>query len=294
MGDMVLNDDSLVSTLAIEQTTETEKQRQSEVKDIFDDGDGTSSSHVDDRQSIEKELTNTSSLTRRLATGQTTPSCAALECGADSPSLPPSSSHDENNNNPFLQQFGEYVSFFFAKAQENEEELEIQASQRDLMAKSESEQAPFKSPSSPRLTHSMEAVAAVEAMGNFRCLAEVKREMHNQISVSYTPHEQQNTDSEISEADRDARRWIEHCNSTKEKPFTETAIESLSLPMPVDDFHSFFLRDGADHSFLTFMLSIGELDVSVSPWQASGSGFSRTIDYTHPGKSLFASFTSSL
>mmetsp|Transcript_16621 Transcript_16621/g.38069 ORF Transcript_16621/g.38069 Transcript_16621/m.38069 type:complete len:534 (-) Transcript_16621:82-1683(-) len=271
------------------------QKRQSQLKDSDDGDDGcTSLSHANDRPPSKKDLTNTSSLTRRLATGQTTASCAALECNADSTSQPTthpsnvSSSYDDENNNPF-QQFSEYVNFFFAKAQENEEELEIQASQRDLTAQRERELTPVRSPSSPKLTHSMEAVAAVEAMCSFRSLAEVKREIHNQVSctaVSQTLHDEQqqlqNTDSATGGADRDATRWIEHCRSTKMKPFTEIAIESLSLPISVDEFHSLFLQDGADYSFLTFMLSIGELDVSVSPWQASNSGFSRTIDYTHP------------
>lgn len=283
------------------------QKRQSQLKDSDDGDDGcTSLSHANDRPPSKKDLTNTSSLTRRLATGQTTASCAALECNVDSTSQPTthpsnvSSSYDDENNNPF-QQFSEYVNFFFAKAQENEEELEIQASQRDLTAQRERELTPVRSPSSPKLTHSMEAVAAVEAMCSFRSLAEVKREIHNQVSctaVGQTLHDEQqqfqNTDSATGGADRDATRWIEHCRSTKMKPFTEIAIESLSLPISVDEFHSLFLQDGADYSFLTFMISIGELDVSVSPWQASNSGFSRTIDYTHPGKSVFASFTLSV
>lgn len=293
---MALNDDSYDdSAPAIEHDDGDMRPR----KDI-DDGCA-SSSHVDDRPPS-KELTNTSSLTRRLATGQTTPSCAALECDADpaSPSshpsiIPSSSSHDENNNNPF-QQFTEYVNFFFVKAQENEEELEIQASQRDLMANKETDTL-----SSPKLTHSMEAAAAVEAMSNFRSLAEVKREIQSQISstaVNESPHDEQqqfqNTDSANSGADRDATRWNEYCDSTKMNPFTETAIESLSLPMSVGEFYSLFLRDGADYSYLKFMLGIGELDVSLSPWQASNGFFSRTIDYTHPGKSACASYNSSV
>jgi hypothetical protein len=74
-------------------------------------------------------------------------------------------------------------------------------------------------------------------------------------------------------------QWKAFVNEKKQNKYNEIAIESLALPLTVDEFYHHVLKDDATHSFGKFMCDIGDLNVETTPWDASTS---RIIHYTHP------------
>ena len=112
------------------------------------------------------------------------------------PSLPQmnmsasSTSASTDNDKNALNAFGEYISFFFQRAEVYEEELEVRQSQRNLQLqldkqrhgvsnrkKQLSPEGGYTSDDDeePHLTDMGEALAAVDAMSNFRSLTEAKK-----------------------------------------------------------------------------------------------------------------------
>lgn len=247
---------------------------------------------------------------------------------------------NENNNKNALAAFGDYIAFIFRKAESYEEELEQQQSQSDLQVKLDNKQhggsmryngsrielsaqeeegeeedgnmegsvkgqenGSFRS--SPELSPSMEALAAVEAMSNFRSLTKVKRELstsfdrgdknHHQkgqkveeITVSSASEMETTTteSDEVTTDDASASEWEAFCSEKKQNKFSEVAIHGISLPLTVDEFHNLVLKDNAHHSIGKFMTMIGDFDVETTPWEppagAKGQPATRTIHYSHP------------
>ena len=74
-------------------------------------------------------------------------------------------------------------------------------------------------------------------------------------------------------------QWKAFVNEKKQNKYNEIAIESLALPLTVDEFYHNVLKDDATHSFGKFMCDIGDLNVETTPWDATTS---RIIHYTHP------------
>ena len=101
-----------------------------------------------------------------------------------------STSASTDNDKNALNAFGEYISFFFQRAEVYEEELEVRQSQRNLQLqldkqrhgvsnrkKQLSPEGGYTSDDDeePHLTDMGEALAAVDAMSNFRSLTEAKK-----------------------------------------------------------------------------------------------------------------------
>ena len=210
-----------------------------------------------------------------------------------------------NSTKSALDSFSEYISFFFKNAENYEEMLERNESQNDLkvLADGKRRESRFASPeqqagdvvditgervSSPNLilSDSQEAMAAVEAMCNFRSLREVKKE----IMDRGTPKKQKVIDSSSGEeaaADKDIRQsWDSFTAEKKSNKFNELGLESIALPCSVDDFYKHVLDDNAQHSIEKFMSDIGELSVEATSWQPSNTTSTdpahRTIKYIHP------------
>ena len=76
-------------------------------------------------------------------------------------------------------------------------------------------------------------------------------------------------------------QWKALVNEKKQNKYNEIAIESLALPLTVDEFYHHVLRDDAEHSFGKFMCDIGDLNVETTPWDVS-ENTTRIIHYTHP------------
>mmetsp|Transcript_12320 Transcript_12320/g.18297 ORF Transcript_12320/g.18297 Transcript_12320/m.18297 type:complete len:634 (-) Transcript_12320:100-2001(-) len=235
-----------------------------------------------------------------------------------------------NSNKSALDSFSEYISFFFKNVEDYEEKLERSESQRDLKVstvRKNRRESRFSSPeqadndddddvgmkeiifqqqgsieqtesrdlvSSPSLTlsESQEAMAAVEAICNFRSLREVKKEIMDRGGTPKREHpkEQKASDSVIGqEADTDIdvrESWDRFCSEKKGNKFNGLGLESIPLPVSVDDFYKQVLDDNADHSIDKFMRDIGELEVESTSWQPSvptlTAPANRTIQYIHP------------
>ena len=200
-----------------------------------------------------------------------------------------------NSNKSALDSFSEYISFFFKNAENYEEMLERSESQSDLkvLADGKRGESRFASPeqagddvervSSPNLilSDSQEAMAAVEAICNFRSLREVKKE----IMDRGTPKKQNVNDSGIADSDID-KLWRSFCSEKKSHKFNELGLESIPLPVSVNDFYNHVLDDNAPHSIDKFMRDIGELEVESTSWQPSNptstDPANRSIVYIHP------------
>lgn len=232
-----------------------------------------------------------------------------------------------NSNKSALDSFNEYISYFFKNVENYEEMLERTESQRDLQASIDRKrrESRFSSPeqagdddvdldmneiiiqqqgsiehtysreriSSPdlMLSDSQEALAAVEAMCNFRSLREVKKEiMDRGTPKKDRPKKQRLNDSDIGqEADTDIdirQSWDAFCSEKKSNKFNELGLESILLPVSVDEFYKHILDDNAEHSIEKFMRDIGEMQVESTSWQAAiptSIGLAnRTIQYIHP------------
>mmetsp|Transcript_29711 Transcript_29711/g.45958 ORF Transcript_29711/g.45958 Transcript_29711/m.45958 type:complete len:633 (-) Transcript_29711:152-2050(-) len=234
-----------------------------------------------------------------------------------------------NSNKSALDSFSEYISFFFKNVEDYEEKLERSESQRDLKVstvRKNRRESRFSSPeqadddddddvgmkeiifqhqgsieqtesrdlvSSPNLTlsESQEAMAAVEAICNFRSLREVKKEIMDRGTPKREhPKEQKASDSVIGqEADTDIdirESWDSFCSEKKGNKFNGLGLESIPLPVSVDDFYKQVLDDNADHSIDKFMRDIGELEVVSTSWQPSvptpNAPANRGIKYIHP------------
>ena len=235
-----------------------------------------------------------------------------------------------SSNKSALDSFSEYISFFFKNVEDYEEKLERSESQRDLKVstvRKNRRESRFSSPeqadndddddvgmkeiifqqqgsieqtesrelvSSPSLTlsESQEAMAAVEAICNFRSLREVKKEIMDRGGTPKREHpkEQKASDSVIgqeADTDIDVRlSWDSFCSEKKGNKFNGLGLESIPLPVSVDDFYKQVLDDNADHSIDKFMRDIGELEVESTSWQPSvptpTAPANRTITYIHP------------
>ena len=90
----------------------------------------------------------------------------------------------------------------------------------------------------------------------------------------------------------DVQGWESFCNEKKSNKFIELGVESIPIPVSVDDFYKLVLEDNADHSIEKFMRSIGEMEVESSPWQPSTTestnSATRTIHYIHPNNAPMA------
>jgi len=229
-----------------------------------------------------------------------------------------------NSNKSALDSFSEYISFFFKNVENYEEMLERSESQRNLQASVDRKrrESRFSSPeqagdddvdvdmkeimiqrqgsidqtesreriSSPTLmlSDSMEALATVEAISNFRSLREVKKEIMDRGTPKRDRLKKQSlNDSDIGqEADIgiDIRqRWVSFCSEKKSNKFNELGLESIPLPVSVDEFYKHVLDDNAEHSIEKFMRDIGEMEVESTSWQTATptSPTTRTTKYIH-------------
>jgi len=227
-------------------------------------------------------------------------------------------SNTNNDEKNVLDAFSEYVSFFFQKAEVYEEELEIQQSQRNLLDKqhhgvsnrllspeggstSSEEIDMSQHSSSTQLSPQGEALAAVEAMSNFGSFGDIRRKLKDEHSFDKVDdgNEQKKQKVVDGETSRSAaadggvdmtrlrEQWSSFVKEKKKNKFKEIAIESLALPLTVDEFYNQILVDNAPHSFGKFMQDIGELNVDTTPWQPPGEPTeseptTRIIHYTHP------------
>ncbi|KAL7549637.1 hypothetical protein ACHAWF_012907 [Thalassiosira exigua] len=150
----------------------------------------------------------------------------------------------------------------------------------------------------------MEARAAVEAMSTFRDFQDVKKQMSrddygdDSFDAEDDAHDQkrQNISDAVPEkmevVDESTLKewklqWEDFVEEKRKNRFDEVAIKSLTLPCSVDEFYHYVLEDNATHSIGKFMKDIGELDVSLTPWEPSSTPSpkeptKRTIQYTHP------------
>ncbi len=221
------------------------------------------------------------------------------------------SNSSNNSNKTALDAVSEYISYYFKNAENYEEMLERSESQRDLTASLDKRRhgsSRFASPeggddddeqegstglrlrsSTPTLSDSQEAMAAVEAISNFRSLKEVKKDIVSRGSSLDQQQQQkkQKFDDRAQQAPSDEvdQQWDDFCKEKKKNKFNETGIESIPLPVSVDEFYKLVLEDKADNSVSNFMKSIGELDVECTLWQpvpTSTEPSNRTIQYIHP------------
>lgn len=224
-----------------------------------------------------------------------------------------------NSNKSALDSFSEYISFFFKNVENYEEMLERTESQRDLQASVDRKRREprFSSPeqtgddgnvdvdmkeiviqqqgsiehaesrermlSTPdvMLSDSQEALAAVEAMCTFRSLKEVKKE----IMDRGTPKKDHPKKQRLTDTDIDIRQsWNSFCSEKKSNKFNELGLESIPLPVSVDEFYKHVLDDNAEHSIEKFMRDIGEMQVESTSWQTAipTSPTNRTLQYIHP------------
>ena len=238
-----------------------------------------------------------------------------------------------NNNKSALDSLGEYISFFFKNAENYEEMLERNHSQQehqrigpprfsspengssdiddddddvvdlkddvtDPQQQQDIQHTDFQQQhrvSTPdlMLSDSQEAMAAVEAISNFRSLREVKRQIMDRTPLN-SPQKlgcQSSKKLKVSISDNvdeeaNVQGWESFCNEKKSNKFDELGVESIPIPVSVDDFYKLVLEDNADHSIEKFMKSIGEMEVESSSWQPSTTGSTnsttRTIHYIHP------------
>jgi len=193
---------------------------------------------------------------------------SALQPSTKTVATTPSDKSRSNNNankNPF-EAFNEYVAFFFRKAEVYEEELERRESKVDLRASldavrhggatlryngsrielaaedsgilqhSDSECA--QPPTSPRLSPTTEAIAAVEAISHFRSLSEVRKEIKESRSHSFGPQDdvfsakrqksvqgEQNDADGVVDDDEMKEKWAIFFNEKKQNAFDEVAIQ---------------------------------------------------------------------
>eukprot|EP00804_Cyclotella_cryptica_P023991 CCRYP_010081-RA/>CCRYP_010081-RA protein AED:0.28 eAED:0.28 QI:381/1/1/1/1/1/2/66/585 len=232
-------------------------------------------------------------------------------------------SNNNANKNPF-EAFNEYVAFFFRKAEVYEEELERRESKVDLRASmdvvrhgsatlryngsrielaaedsgiiQDAEKECAEPLTSPRLSPTTEAIAAVEAISNFRPLSEVRKEIEGYRSHSFGPEEemssakgpksvlgtQDDTDAILND-DEMKEKWDGFCNGKKQNAFDEVAIQSVFLRLTVQEFYDLVLKDDAPNSFGKFMTNIGDMNVETTFWEpGSGQSTSRSIHYIHP------------
>ena len=222
------------------------------------------------------------------------------------------SSNSNNSNKTALDAVTEYISYYFKNAENYEEMLERSESQRDLTASLDKRRhgsSRFASPeggdddddeqeestglrlrsSTPTLSDSQEAMAAVEAISNFRSLKEVKKDIVSRGSSLDQQQQQkkQKFDDRAQQAPSDEvdQQWDNFCKEKKKNKFNETGIESIPLPVSVDEFYKLVLEDNADNSIGNFMTNIGELNVECTLWQpapTSTEPSNRTIQYIHP------------
>ena len=222
-----------------------------------------------------------------------------------------SSNSSNSNNKTALDAVSEYISYYFKNAENYEEMLERSESQRDLTASLDKRRhgsSRFASPeggddddeeegstglrlrsSTPTLSDSQEAMAAVEAISNFRSLKEVKKDIVSRGSSLDQQQQQkkQKIDDRAQQAPSDEvdQQWDNFCKEKKKNKFNETGIESIPLPVSVDEFFKLVLEDNADNSVSNFMTNIGELNVECTLWQpvpTSTEPSNRTIQYIHP------------
>ena len=244
--------------------------------------------------------------------------------------VPPPSLHSGSSisNNSNKSAFSDYISFFFKNAENYEDMLERSENQRDLKASMDRQRhglPRFASPeegddnddvvmeeisrqgssiehtglqqrsSTPKLSDSLEAMAAVEAISNFRSLKEVKKEIMDRGSTS---KKLKIIDTNIvgeedpspcdTDVDIDIRQsWDSFCSEKKKNKFNEVGFESILIPVSVDDFYELVLQDNADNSIEKFMRNIGELEVESTSWQPSSPTSTqlakrRFIQYIHP------------
>ena len=222
-----------------------------------------------------------------------------------------SSNSSNSNNKTALDAVAEYISYYFKNAENYEEMLERSESQRDLTASLDKRRhgsSRFASPeggddddeqegstglrlrsSTPTLSDSQEAMAAVEAMCNFRSLKEVKKDIVSRSSSLDQQQQQkkQKIDDRAQQVPSDEvdQQWDNFCKEKKKNKFNETGIESIPLPVSVDEFYKLVLENNADNSISNFMTNIGELNVECTLWQpvpTSGEPSNRTIQYIHP------------
>jgi hypothetical protein len=132
-------------------------------------------------------------------------------------------------------------------------------------------------------------MAAVEAISNFRSLKEVKKDIISRGSSLDQQQQQkkQKFDDRAQQAPSDEvdQQWDNFCKEKKKNKFNETGIESIPLPVSVDEFYKLVLEDNADNSIGNFMTNIGELNVECTLWQpvpTSAEPSNRTIQYIHP------------
>ena len=155
---------------------------------------------------------------RQLFPPNTAPATSANANARNTYLKQPNTISDSNNNNntgnsnnqnkTAFDAFGDFLTVFFRKAEVYEEELERRQSQRELLLKREDSgdegdavNTSFKKNlSSPRLSPTMEAMAAVEAMSSFRSLKEVKIELKESQSFDQEGGQQNKKKRKTSES----------------------------------------------------------------------------------------------
>jgi len=238
-----------------------------------------------------------------------------------------SRSGNNNNNKNAFDAFGDFLTVFFRKAEVYEEELEWHESQRALLDDDvlsvEHDGVVNGVPHadgiiSPKLSPKMEAMAAVEAMSNFRAFNDVKLEKIQEghlldrqkidgksikkvklgeggESISRNNNNITANDGEVEEVpspvkeDEAAKekwrgQWRKFCGEKKKSKFKEIAIQRICLPFSVNDFYQTIVQDDAVHSFRKFMTDIGEINVDATSWQPPYDPKINHMDNTPPSK----------
>lgn len=210
----------------------------------------------------------TSSQSTQSASAKTPPPQPKVPPARAPNTAPPRQSQSGNENeNPFGA-FGDYITMLFQKAEVLEEELEIRQSQRDLQARmdkthhgSSRRKLPMSpegvigsfsseenshdgkvkedvgAQETPKLSDSMEARAAVEAISSFRSLAEVKKQLsivaddkHREKKQKMEEQEQSTKPTEEVAVDESKKRewkeqWDAFVGEKKKNKYNEVAIQ---------------------------------------------------------------------
>ena len=229
---------------------------------------------------------------------------------------PCSSGQNVSNNfdkNP-LQLFNDYVAALFQKAEVYEAELERRESKTDLqtslddvrhgsttlhyngshiqlvnheknVALDRQNSECIHDISSLKLSPTTEAIAAVDALSNFRPLSEVRREISSRSGTNEVPHDiTSNVFDEMTHDDEDAKqKWEKFCDTKRRQAFGDVAIEGISLSLTVDELYDLVFKDNAFYSIGKFMMDNGDFEVETTSWEpTNGHPMTRTIHYTHP------------
>jgi len=210
----------------------------------------------------------------------------------------------DSAKNPF-NAFGDYIAFFFNKAEVYEEELERQESVRQLhMDKTHhgSKRRALVPKSFVEGDSSSSDDISIDGNENeTEVKKESMKEKHSfQMEEKQSSQKKQKVEVVADEAPSEPEEvvdekmkeiwknnWEVFVVGKKKDKFPEVAIERLALPLSVEEFTNYVIEDDAAHSIGKFMRDIGELEVNTTPWKQpqtpdASKPTTRTIHYTHP------------